>query len=736
MFERLLRKWALIVSLLGLVAAPQGMVQAVSRQGNSAYRAVPVAAEAYSSQTDIPPEFEQVAENALFTLYANPTTVAFKVRDRRSGYVWHSNLDQPQEGDRFNRPWLAFAQSGISIEYLDERGIDRRISITNANHTLEYRAVEQGFEAFIHFTDFGIGLQLIVRLEEDGVQVQVPFTFIRQDDPAFRLGKLYLYPFMGATRNDEISGYIFIPDGSGSLIPLAASTKARTMFTGRYYGSDLGMIGVMPWDPNIIRPHRLSLPVMGMVHGVGENAFIAIVEDGAAFAELHVHPAGVITNFNFAYNAFVFNESYFQATNRAGAGVTILQRETNAFDIKVRYRFLTGEQSDYVGMARSYQQYLLDKGMLNRRVNPGDDIGIRLEFLGGDKERVLLWYRMVPMTTVEQMKAILDDLQIRQVRAVYYGWQPLGASSSLGSSLRLDRRLGSLAELQTLARQLETDGGRLYLYADLQAALFGEGDYSRRDLAMAITGVHITGYNRGKGSYYLNADALRSRMSRLAQQISQRLSAGLAQEQVGAILYSDFRNPTVVNREQTLRLYQQMLAELPIPQVFYNPNAYVFGWMDAYFDMPLGDSGYRFTSQSVPYLQIVLAGYVPFYGTPLNFSSNLQIDRLRHADYGVYPSFFLTHELTARMLNTSSRWIFTSAYSQWGDEVKATYAWLNHLLAPAVGQTVVARQNLAEGVYATTYANGYQVIVNYNDQPFHKGELVVPAQDALGGWGE
>ena len=153
--------------------------------------------------------------------------------------------------------------------------------------------------------------------------------------------------------------------------------------------------------------------------------------------------------------------------------------------------------------------------------------------------------------------------------------------------------------------------------------------------------------------------------------------------------------------------------------------------MQAYYDMPLGDSGYSYTTQTVPFLQIVLAGYVPYYGKALNFSSNLRADLLRHADFGVYPAYFLTQEVTANILNTGSNWIYTSSYGQWGNEVEATYQWLNNLLGPVKGAHIVARQPLADGVMMTRYSNGRQLIVNYNNTPYTANGLSVPALDAI-----
>jgi len=172
-------------------------------------------------------------------------------------------------------------------------------------------------------------------LEDAGVSVEIPFDTIQEADPAYKLGQVYVYPFLGYTRDAVTPGYMFIPDGSGSLIRFAETTKATNMYYGRYYGADLGMLVELPYDRTVNRAMPISVPVYGMVHGEKENGYIAIVEKGASYGEIQAHPAGIITNFNFIYNMFIYNQSYFQATNRSGAGVTTLQQKTNAFDIKI-----------------------------------------------------------------------------------------------------------------------------------------------------------------------------------------------------------------------------------------------------------------------------------------------------------------------------------------------------------------------------------------------------------------
>lgn len=678
----------------------------------------------------IAPNYALVAENDAFALYVDETTLAFQLLDRRSGYVWHSGVDELLPGDRLNKSWQAFARSGVSIEYLDKKAVNKRISISNTEHTLEVMPMDQGIRALLGFPEYGIRLELRLQLEAEGVRVEVPFASIAEEKAdQFRLGLLYLYPFLGATRGGSQPGYFLLPDGTGSLLRFKDASRARTMFYGRYYGADLGMLAALPFDPQVNQVMPISYPLFGVVHGEGQNALLSVVERGAAYGELQVHPAGIVTNFNFIYHAFIYNESYFQATNRSGAGVTMIQPQTNPVDVVVHYRFVSGEQANYVGLARSYQRYLVERGLLQRQAVADEHIGLRLEVLAGDREKVLFWDRFVSMTTIEQLDEILRRLGVNAVDVTYYGWQPLGASSMLPQTLRLERSLGSLQQLQALAEQVQTNGGTFSLYFDPLAAI--KGQVSNRQVAMAITSVPLQGYQRNNMLYYLSLSAAQERYAGLAGQVAQQPALGLALDEVGNLLYSDFRRGQLLNRQQALEQVQALVASPEqLRLAFYRPNDYVWGQMTAYYDMPLGDNGYLYTDETVPFLPIVMAGYVPMYGPPLNFSSDMTQDLLRQVDFGIYPAYFLTEEPTAKMLNTRSSWIYTSSYAQWGERIRQAYAWMDGLLGPVRGQEVLARRALANDVYATTYASGKTIVVNYGSQPFEWQGRIVNARDA------
>jgi hypothetical protein len=274
-------------------------------------------------------------------------------------------------------------------------------------------------------------------------------------------------------------------------------------------------------------------------------------------------------------------------------------------------------------------------------------------------------------------------------------------------------------------------GGHFYIYLDPQAAFTGEGGYSpRSDLAKSITDKVLSGYQRGRATYYFGISALSRRYLSLSKDIFANQDFGLALDGIGSLLYSDYKKSFYLSREEAITRYQDLLSKTQGETALYLPNDYMFGSMSAYYDIPLGDNGYIYTTASVPFLQIVLAGYVPFYGPALNFSADAEYDLLRQVDFGVYPSYFLTNDVTAKMLETTSDWIYTSSYGQRGGSVKQTYQWMNALLGPVEGQEIVARQMLADGVSATTYANGKRIIVNYNNTPFIYNGLTIKGKNA------
>ena len=87
-----------------------------------------------------------------------------------------------------------------------------------------------GFVASVDYDSLGFGYELHVNLEDDVLTASIPIESIYEDSETFKIANVYVYPFMGYTKMDEVEGYMFVPDASGSLIHTRLSRSIQTTF--------------------------------------------------------------------------------------------------------------------------------------------------------------------------------------------------------------------------------------------------------------------------------------------------------------------------------------------------------------------------------------------------------------------------------------------------------------------------------------------------------------------------
>src|SRR5699024_2973231 len=106
--------------------------------------------------------------------------------------------------------------------------------------------------------------------------------------------------------------------------------------------------------------------------------------------------------------------------------MVVRQKDLNNFDIKVRYEFVSEDQATYMGLAKKYQNYLLDHELITKKEN---EFNIRVDLFGSDLEKGLVFKKNVPMTTFQQASDISKDLQVggvENILSIYKGWQSKG----------------------------------------------------------------------------------------------------------------------------------------------------------------------------------------------------------------------------------------------------------------------------------------------------------------------
>jgi len=672
------------------------------------------------------------AENEFLQLYVAPYSLAIKVVNRTTGYIFSSTLDN-MEDHRLNNIWRNRVHSALTIDF-SSGGITSRESLTLNDSHVDFRLIDNGFAGHVTFGESGIGVELFVTLEGRDMLVSVPHASITEPDDIY-LVQLHAYPFFGATKEDEVPGYMFIPDGSGALIRYGDIRNTMVSpWNAQVYGLNLGL-GQTDIS-NVLPPFYVTMPVFGKVHG--DSAFLAIIESGDNYAEIFAYTAGLITEFNWMFAQFTYRYTYTRPTTRDEArapAVHRLQQDMNIFDIGLRFRFLEGENASYVGLARAYQAYLADKGWLTPLTESAPPM--RLEFFGGEVAQGLIFEQYVVMTPVENIPGYASRLGSRGVENILTVYRSFarGGSLSFPNRFPIDRRLGNAAAVRHTVETLERQGIPMFFHTDYSRAYVSGGLFGRSDLALGINGRLFSGASHWNDFFYLTPHAALEQARRDVNSFDNLGIRNLAIETTASSLHSVFNEGASSTRQESRYMLEE-LADILNPTgqgklALYQPNAYAWALTQFYFDIPMSSFRHLFVTDSVPFLHIVLRGHVNYYAPFTNFSANWNRDLLRLVEFGAYPSFLLTSEPAYLLSQTAAFYVFSSQFDAWEDLVIEFYTRVSQVLYPVRSQPIVNREMLAAGVVKVTYGNGVEIFVNYTGQPFHYNGTVIPAEDFL-----
>ena len=117
--------------------------------------------------------------------------------------------------------------------------------------------------------------------------------------------------------------------------------------------------------------------------------------------------------------------------------------------------------------------------------------------------------------------------------------------------------------------------------------------------------------------------------------------------------------------------------------------------------------------------------YTPY----LNFNALGKERLLQMIDFGVFPSYLLTNAASTNLRYTYSNRYFTTAFSDFDDDIVNVYSYLSAIYDEIVGGNIVLRTILAPGVTQIQYDHGVVLYVNYRSQPYTTNGVTISAFD-------
>lgn len=570
---------------------------------------------------------------------------------------------------------------------------------------------------------------LAYQLTDQGLRVSLPAERI-EFSADYPLYEVDLLPYFGKVEQSD-EGYVLLPDGSGALMYFSKDYQAKTEYTIPVYGLDWS-VASDTLSTGQFQYEYAALPVFGMKDG--DAAFLAVIEGGQSKATINFHQAGTYFRRNSVYPTFrmVNKDSIYLSGSDNSSKVIVFESSLSEETCSIHYQFLESG-SGYVEMAASYRQQLMEQGVLSDLEDP--QVSLLLETICGvwNKKNMLgvSYEGITAATSYEQNILLAKDLQDSGVTGLdikTIGWFNNGVYHDYAGNIRLNQVLGGKSAWNELVSYTQQQGIGLYPDVDFQRipdmswgfiptldSAFrldsNEAKFSilSRALLLEKEDVGMTPSNL----YLLSPVNFASITQSFLEDFAQIRSSGLSLRSTRA--YSDFNDENMISRPEAEQLVTEQLQTLSAQAdlMVENGALYTYAYTQKLSGVSSDCSHYRIADQSVPFLQMVLHGSMKLYTSPINLASNYEIAVLRAIEYGMLPNFQVTYEDSSILKNSEYTDNYASGYESWREDILETYAMFEESLGELVGVAITDHAQVADQVYATTYATGDVVYVNY-----------------------
>jgi len=471
-----------------------------------------------------------------------------------------------------------------------------------------------------------------------------------------------------------------------------------------------------------------------------------VITNGASMSTIRANVSGKIAAVNHAYPvvSFIQSESNTLLSGSDNEEVSVmLSGQTKEFTYEVSY-FLLDKEAGYVEMAERYRRYLTEKAGMTA-ADACDQNPIGLDFIGGMKtQKTFLgvpYQAVEPLTSFEDVQRIALEVQQNTGNKVLVVMEDTlngGSRSKMPTSISYASALGGRRAYQKMASELEAAGIPFYPLYDTATLKVGGKGYSTLDTARNVSRSASRQYDYLLSSgvrksdpyavYLLTPEAGAEVTGKLMKDAQKKGVTALGITGITNKMYGDYRKEPISQLE-TEQAWVGALANaaaqtdsLLLDAVF----AYGFPYADVISNVPVYSSRFDVEDETIPFYQLVMSGTAQMYGTPMNDNGNVREAFLRCVEYGVSPSFRLMAAEPSALQDTDYQHYFSTSYSDWKDDILSMSA---ELAEASLGVRLVNHENLGGGLYASTFADGSVIYVNYGNQTARVGSIQIPAMD-------
>jgi hypothetical protein len=641
-------------------------------------------------------------------------------------------------------------------------------------------------------------------LEDDGFTVRLPVNGLTYNESLYQLTNISILPYMGAG-NNAYEGYVFYPDGSGTLFSMEDLVDTNTTsVSSKIYGTDYAYHQITGTYQQAVRYPTFGIventqyyecdeyddstgeikttTISGLIYDkvvasqtdgttlssayksysslissaseiravTVSRGFVAIIEEGDALTNMVYYHSGVLSpydtvmmNFNpRPQDSYNLADSISVGTNTEWT-VTTDRKYTGNF--KVHYIMLTDEtvaeekvaageleadgwyEATWLGMAVAYRDYLVNKGVLTRLTEEetSGDIPLYIESFGSleTTEKVA----SIPITVKKALTSAADiitmyeELSADGVTNINFKLTGFANDGLFGARMPYYLKWERAVSKDTTMQELFDYAANV---TDGNMGIFPDFDFSYASSNTLFDGLSLRKHavktiddRYTSRRQYMPTQQTYTGMGMLAispayfshfyekfmkNYLKYDNVTGISVGTLGSDLNSDFDEDEPYNREDSKSFVQKALDYLSsedksnLEVMVDGGNAYTWEFVDHILDVSLDSSRYIRSSYSVPFIGVVLHGYMNFAGSPLNMEGDVEYAKLKAIENGASLYFTLSYSNTEILKD----YYFLSQYYSirydiWYDDVVEIYNEMNSVLKDVQDKLIIDHEFLS-----------------------------------------
>lgn len=475
------------------------------------------------------------------------------------------------------------------------------------------------------------------------------------------------------------------------------------------------------------------------------NGFFAVIEEGESLCQLSTYHAGSQSEYHTIMTSFNPRpkDSYeLDALSVSGSQTqTIVSDRKYTGNLKIRYVMLSDEtmatetgytesgnyyEASYIGMAKAYSNYLTTQEILTRLTKEDlkKDIPLYIEAFGMVEvtEQIMSFPVTVdkPLTTFEDVATMYDELSSEGVNNINFrltGFANGGMYAVVPTKIKWEKAVGGkdgMIALLEKAQKINEGEGNLTLYPEfellyvLNSSMF-DGLRFKRDVIRTIDNRYasqkeysatyqtwISYYNLALSPAYI--DRFYNKLLVAYDEYLDYGALGISSSTMGTDLNTDFDEDEPYNREDDKAFIKEALNALSTKEgmaglMTDGGNAYTYQYADHLLNIALDSSRFMKSSNAVPFIGMVLHGYVQFAGSPINMEGDTNYAMLKAIENGASLYFIMSYRNTNYLKGFSDLSQYYSVnYSIWKEDVIKYYNELNSVMSDVQTSLIIDHQ--------------------------------------------